>query len=51
LIIIKVKNVQAADEWRKDWYENADDIAEFLSELIHITISTNGGRCCMIIFL
>lgn len=30
---IKINNIQEADEYRKEWYENADDIAEFLSDI------------------
>lgn len=30
---VKKDNVQAADECRRQWYENADDFAEFLSDI------------------
>lgn len=30
---LKISNVQAADECRRQWYENADDIAEFLCDI------------------
>lgn len=30
---IKGANIQAADECRRQWYENADDIAEFLCDI------------------
>lgn len=30
---LKISNVQAADEYRREWYENADDLAEFLCDI------------------